>query len=164
MPGWWFRSRVRKSVFFAIPHAKSVVKLRSYGCNIWLCGDSSNWYSKLFTHCDEARLVRISFGKSVWKISFDTNRIIIPVIHCSDWFLMIVCLIEKIVISLDSFYKTKKANMFFFYQGFLSQALTIHRTAGEGRVFFIINGSSRNQQQRVNIIATKHFTTSDWWK
>ena len=145
MPGWWFRSRVRKSVFFAIPHAKSVVKLRSYGCNIWLCGNSSRWYSKLFTHCDEARLVRISYGKSIWKILLDTNRIIIPVIHCSHWFSMIVYLKGKIVIFLDSFYKTKKANMFFFYQGFPLQAMTIHRTAGEGRVFFIINGSSRNQ-------------------
>ena len=31
---------------------------------------------------------------------------------------MIVCSKEKIVISLDSFYKTKKANMFFFLSGF----------------------------------------------
>ena len=61
------------------------------------------------------------------KISFDTNRIITPVIHCSHWFSMIVYLKEKIVICLDSFYKTKKADMF-------------------ERVFFlIINGSSRNQ-------------------
>ena len=41
------------------------------------------------------------------KISFDTNRIIIPVIHCSHWFSMIVYFKEKIVICLDSFYKTK---------------------------------------------------------
>ena len=46
------------------------------------------------------------------KISFDTNRIIIPVIHCSHWFSMIVYFKEKIVICLDSFYKTKKVDMF----------------------------------------------------
>ena len=46
------------------------------------------------------------------KISFDANRIIIPVIHCSHWFSMIVYLKEKIVICLDSFYKTKKVDMF----------------------------------------------------
>ena len=70
----------------------------------------------------------------IQKISFDTNRIIILVIHCNHWFSMIVYLKEKIVICLDSFYKTKKVDMF-------------------ERVFFIIiiiiiiiiNGSSRNQ-------------------
>ena len=46
------------------------------------------------------------------KISFDTNRIIISVIHCSHWFSMIVYLKEKTVIGLNSFYKTKKVHMF----------------------------------------------------
>ena len=46
------------------------------------------------------------------KISCDTNRTTIPVIQCSHWFSTIVCLKEKIVICLDSFYKTKKVDMF----------------------------------------------------
>ena len=45
------------------------------------------------------------------KTLFETNRIIIPVIHCSHWFSMIVYLKEKIVICLDSFYKTKKTEI-----------------------------------------------------
>ena len=46
------------------------------------------------------------------KVSFDTNRIIIPVMHCSHWFSMIVYLKEKIIIYLDSVYKAKKVDMF----------------------------------------------------
>ena len=40
------------------------VRQVDYGCNIWLCGSNSKWYSKLFTYCNETRFVRIYFGKS----------------------------------------------------------------------------------------------------
>ena len=54
------------------------------------------------------------------KILFNTNSIIYPVIHSSHWFSIIAYLKEKNVICLDSFYKTKKVDMFerviFYYQ------------------------------------------------
>ena len=46
------------------------------------------------------------------KILFETSRIIVPVLHCSHWSSMIVYLKVKVVMCLDSFYKTKKADMF----------------------------------------------------
>ena len=71
------------------------------------------------------------------KMSFDTN--IIPVIHCNHWFPMIVYL-KKLSFALILFIKQKK---------YVKE------------YFFIINGSSGNQWQRVDIIVTKHFTNSD---
>ena len=48
----------------------------------------------------------------IQKILFETSRVIIPVLHCSHWSSMIVYLKEEIAMCLDSFYKTKKADMF----------------------------------------------------
>ena len=73
------------------------------------------------------------------KISFDTNRIINAVIHCSHWFSMIAYL-KKISFALILFMKQRKL-------------------ANLKECFFIINDSLRNQ--RMDIIATKHFTTSN---
>ena len=62
------------------------------------------------------------------KISFDTNKIIITVTHCSHWFSMIVYLEEKIVICLNSFYKTKKADMFFLLSMVVREISSRERT------------------------------------
>ena len=87
-------------------------------------------YSRLSLHCYKARVIRISFGKSNLKF-----------IYCRHRFSIIVYLKERLIICLDSFCKTKKVVMF------------------ERVFFFIINGSSRSQEQRVNIISTKRFAT-----
>ena len=57
------------------------------------------------------------------KITFDTNRIIIPVIYCSHQFSMSVCLKEKNC-HLSYFYETRKGDMF-------------------GRVFFLLSMAVR---------------------
>ena len=64
-------------------------------------------YSRLSIHCYEARVIRISFGKSNLKF-----------IYCRHRFWITVYLKERLIICLDSFNKTKKVVMFeraFFY-------------------------------------------------
>ena len=65
-----------------------------------------------FSHIVMKQVLSESLLESqIQKISFDNNRIIISIINCSHWFSMLVYLKEKIVICLDSFYKTKKADI-----------------------------------------------------
>ena len=52
---------------------------------------------KLFTHCDEAKVIRIFFRNDI--------------IQCSHWFSILFYLKEKIIICLDPFYKTEKVDM-----------------------------------------------------
>ena len=64
-------------------------------------------YSRLSIHCYEARVIRISFGKTNLKF-----------IYCRHWFWITVYLKKRLIICLDSFNKTKKVVMFaraFFY-------------------------------------------------
>ena len=105
--------------------------LQSHKQNQWI---NSEVMDVIFVYMAATRCDTVSFSHTVMnqessesllesqirKISFDTNRIIIPVIHYNHWFSVIVYLKEKIVICLDSFYKAKKADMFervfFYYQ------------------------------------------------
>ena len=103
--------------------------LQSFKQNLWLNSEVMDviFYYESATRSDTESFSHIviqqesleSLSESqIRKISFDTNRIVIPVIHCSHWLLMIAYLKEKNVISLDHFYKTKKEYMFervFFY-------------------------------------------------
>ena len=46
---------------------------------------------------------------------------------------------------------------FFFYQGFLSKTLTIHRTAGEGRGPFLFNSTTSTRSRTLrHLFATLH--------
>ena len=111
-------------------HAR-VYSLQSHKQNQWI---NSKVMDVIFVYMAATRGDTVSFShivinqesseslleSQIRKISFDTSRIIIPVIHYSNWFSVIVYLKEKIVICLDCFYKAKKADMFervfFYYQ------------------------------------------------
>ena len=97
--------------------------MQSFKQNLWLNSEVMDviFYYESATRSDTVSFSHIviqqesleSLSESqIRKISFDTNRIVIPVIHCSHWLLMIAYLKEKNVISLYHFYKTKKEYMF----------------------------------------------------
>ena len=100
-----------------------VFSLQTLKPNQWL---HTEVMDVIFTYIASTRNGTISFShlvmnqqpsesvlqSQIQKISFDTNVIIIPVIRCSHWCSIVVYLKEKNVICLDSFYKTKKVDLF----------------------------------------------------